>query len=233
MLRRVRIDQDGPGRRSMIGDSVAAYLADRFQAGESRLAGLDRWSIERISRENSAKVELVEAARDPVEHCFQNLVREIDTEAQAGIFLPNHAGQAARTVRCNGLPCIVGHLNLDVPRIAPTLFPDEAGRSGSDLDLVWVTIHARFDRAQIEAETSELILLHLSVSEDEAADIVDELRAVFYAYHEDRIRRSYDLAGQLDERSAALLLTKVTDLANRAGSYAERTETISRRAGTG
>ena len=233
MLRLIESGRNGPVKPTTIRESVTSYLDDRFQCDERGLAGLDRWSMERIRRENRAKAELVEESRDPVGHCYQNLIREIDAEAQMGIFLPDHALQAARLRWLNGEPGVTGRLDLDVPRIAPTLFADEARRSGHDLDLVWITIHARFDRAHIEAETSELILMHLSASEDDAADTADELREVFYAYHEDRIRRSFDLDAQLDDRIAEQLFTKVAGFGKRAGSYAKRIEAICRRAGTG
>ena len=232
MLKLVKGGRNGARKKSSIHESVIAYLDDRFEGDEPGLTGLDRWSIDRIMRENRAKAELVEEASDPIEHCFQNLIREIDAEAQVGVFLPIPARQAAQLRRLNGEPGITGRLDLDMPRIAPTIFAEEARRSGPDLDVVWRTISARFSRAHIEAETSELILMHLLESADDAADSADEFRAVFYAFHEDRIRRSFDLADQLDDASSRELVRRVAELGRRAGSYAERVDAIFRRAGS-
>jgi hypothetical protein len=232
MLKLVEAGPNGPERPTAIQQSVRAYLNDRLYGDEPGLASLDRWSIARILRENQAKAELVEEAPDPTERCYQDLVREIDAEAQVGIFLPDHARHAAQLRLLGGEPGITGRLDLELPRVAPTLFADEFQRSQQDLDLVWVTIRARFDRAHIEAETSELMLMHLLDSEDEAADAADELRSVFYAFHEDRIRRSFDLGAKLDDRNSRQLIIKVAQWSDRAGSYADRIDCICRRAGT-
>ena len=232
MLKLVKGGRNGTKKGTAIQASVIAYLDDRFHGGEPGLARLDRWSIDRIMRENQAKAALVEEASDPTEHCIQNLIREIDGEAQVGVFLPNPARHAAQLRRQFGEPGITGRLDLDMPRIAPTIFAEEARRSGPDLDVVWNTVSARFDRAHIEAETSELVLMHVLDSADDAADTVDEFRAVFYAFHEDRLRRSFDLSDQLDEASSRNLVTRVAKLGKRAGSYAERVDAIFRRAET-
>jgi hypothetical protein len=233
MLKLVKGGRNGTKKSTTIQASVIAYLDDRFQGGEPGLARLDRWSIDRIMRENRAKAALVEEAGDPVEYCVQNLIREIDAEAQVGVFLPNPARHAAQLRRHFGEPGITARLDLEMPRIAPTMFAEEARRSGPDLDVVWNTVSARFDRAHIEAETSELVLMHVLDSADNAADTADEFRAVFYAFHEDRLRRSFDLEDQLDEERGKRLVATVAELGRRAGSYADRVDAILRRAETG
>jgi hypothetical protein len=232
MLKLVKGGRNGTPKSTTIQASVIAYLEDRFQGGEPGLAQLDRWSIDRIMRENRAKSALVEASRDPVEHCVQNLIREIDAEAQVGVFLPGPARHAAQLRRLAGEHGITGRLDLEMARIAPIVFAEEAHRSGPDLDVVWNTVSARYDRAHIEAETSELILMHLSQSEDDAADAADDFRSVFYAFHEDRLRSSFDLADKLDENSSRRLVASVAELGRRAGSYAGRIEAILRLAET-
>ena len=233
MLKLVKGDQTDTKKGTTIQASVVAYLDDRFQSAEPGLLQLDRWSIDRIMRENRAKAALVEEARDPAEHCVQNLIREIDVEAQFGVFLPGPARHAAQLRRLAGEHGITGRLDLDMARIAPTLFAEEAHRSGPDLDVVWNTVSTRFDRAHIEAETSELILMYLSESEVDAADAADDFRSVFYAFHEDRLRRSFDLEDKLDEESGRRLVATVAELGRRAGSYADRIDAILRRAEKG
>ena len=233
MLKLVKGGRNGTAKSTTIQASVIAYLEDRFQGNEPGLAQLDRWSIDRIMRENRAKAALVEDARDPVEHSVQNLIREIDAEAQVGVFLPGPARHAAQLRRLAGEHGITGRLDQEMARIAPIVFPEEARRSGPDLDVVWNTVSTRYDRAHIEAETSELILMHLLASEDDAADAADDFRSVFYAFHEDRLRRSLNLAEQLDEHGSKRLVARVAELGRRAGSYATRIEAILRKAETG
>jgi hypothetical protein len=233
MLKLVKGDRNGTPKSTTIQASVIAYLEDRLQGSEPGLAQLDRWTIDRIMRENCAKSALVEESRDPVEHCVQNLIREIDAEAQVGVFLPGPARHAAQLRRLAGEHGITGRLDLEMARIAPIVFAEEAHRSGPDLDVVWNTVSTRYDRAHIEAETSELILMHLSELEFDAADAADEFRSVFYAFHEDRLRRSFDLEDQLDEESGRRLVATVAELGRRAGSYADRVDAILRRAETG
>ena len=66
---------------AVIRDEVAEYLYDVFTSGNTALSGIDRWTQRRVSNENMVKIALVLEADDSVEHCYQNLVREIDTSA--------------------------------------------------------------------------------------------------------------------------------------------------------
>ena len=196
------------------------------------LSGLDRWTERRIREENLAKAELVAEADDPVEHCYQNLVREIDTEARNGIFLANPAAEAAALRNMTDDAGVSGRLHSRLVELAPRLFPDEYEHSNGALDIVWAVIGARYDRAHAEALVSERIIAHLLDDADAASDMADALRAMFYAWHEDEVRRSAGLNPLLGEPEASDLRTMVEELATRCGSYSERVRAICRRSGT-
>ncbi len=66
------------------------------------------------------------------------------------------------------------------------------------------------------AEISELILMHVLDDEDMAADMADALRATFYSYHEDRVRRRCRLPKVLGERATRRVHSSVSDLRERA-----------------
>lgn len=232
MLRLIHGGKNGKPGKSGIRDKVAAYLNDRFESKDSPLSRLDRWSQQRIRVENEAKLDLVLEAQDPTEHCYQNLVREIDTEAEAGIFLSTPAANAAQLRRLAGESGISGRLYQQLPKIAPVMFADELAHSSENLDLVWVTIEARYDRANLDAEVSELILMHLLETEDTAADMTDALRAMLYTFHEDLARRRCDLPRLLNDRATRHLVTMVSELSERAGDCNDRVTAIAQRAGT-
>jgi hypothetical protein len=225
------------GRRNMahgkeIRDAVAAYLNDRFTGKDNPLARLDRWSQQRIVLENQAKLALVLEADDPAEHCYQDLVREIDSEAEAGIYLGTPAANAAQLRRLAGENGVSGRLYQELPAIAAILFADELAHSNDNLDLVWVAIEARYERANLDAEVSELILMHLKDEEETAADMADALRAMLYTFHEDLARRRCGLPRLLNDRATRHLVTMVSGLADRSGNYGARIAAISQRAGT-
>jgi hypothetical protein len=71
---------------SKVRNEVAAFLYNAISAENSALSGLDRWTQTRVTDETMAKVALVLEADDPVEYCYQNLVREIDAEAKTRAF---------------------------------------------------------------------------------------------------------------------------------------------------
>ncbi|GEM_PF-1585299 len=232
MLRLIRGGKGTVDRNTRIEDAVAAYLNDRFGSDDSPMARLDRWSQQRITVENMAKLALVLESGDPTEHCYQNLIREIDTEAETGIFLATPAANAAQLRRLAGESGISGRLYQLLPEVAPVLFADELQHSNKNLDLVWVSIEARFDRANLDAEISELILMHLLDSEETASDMSDALRAMLYTFHEDLARRRCRLPRLLNERATRHLVGLVQGLSERAGSYDERIVDIGQRAGT-
>lgn len=74
-------------------NDVAAFLYNAISAENSALSSLDRWTQHRLTDENMAKVALVFEADNPVEHCYQNMVREIDTEAKYGVLRASPASK--------------------------------------------------------------------------------------------------------------------------------------------
>ncbi len=231
----LQVIEGGKGRvrpATTVEDAVISYLGERFEAKNSSMSRLDRWSQQRITAENRAKLALVLEADDPVEHCYQNLIREIDSEAESGIFLATPAASAAQLRRLAGEGGISGRLSQQLPTIAPVLFADELAHSNANLDLVWVSIEARYDRANLDAEVSELILMHLLDHEETAADMTDALRALLYTFHEDLARRHCNLPRLLNDRAMRHLVTLVSQLAERSGNYESRIVEISQRAGT-
>ncbi|HNP36283.1 MAG TPA: hypothetical protein PKK10_10550 [Woeseiaceae bacterium] len=232
MLRVIEGGVGGQNGNAGVEQAISNYLQDRFSSDNSPMARLDRWSQQRIVLENLAKLALALESEDPVEHCYQNLIREIDTEAETGIFLATPAANAAQLRRLAGETGVSGRLYQQLPRIAPVLFADELEHSSENLDLVWVSIEARYDRANLDAEVSELILMHLLDAEETAADMSDALRAMLYTFHEDLARRRCDLPCLLNERARGHLVNIITELFERSGDYSSRVTDICTRAGT-
>jgi hypothetical protein len=233
MLRVIQGGRQETGQTTSVRDAVTEYMNERFAAKDSTMARLDRWSKQRIIVENQAKLDLVLEAEDPRETCYQNLIREIDAEAETGIYLASPAANAAQLRRLAGESGISARLHQQLPVIAPVLFADELAHSSQNLDLVWVAIEARYDRANLDAEVSELILMHFVDEEDTAADMTDALRALLYTFHEDLARRRCGLPRLLNDRATRHLVRLVADLAERSGDYGRRISEISYRAGTG
>lgn len=232
MLQLIQGGKDKRDTHSEIEQAVTAYLHDRFNSDQGPMARLDRWSQQRIVVENMAKAALVLESEDPVEHCYQNLIREIDTEAETGIFLATPAANAAQLRRLAGESGISARLHQQLPQIAPILFADELKHSNENLDLVWVSIEARYDRANIDADVSELIMMHLLEVADTASDMCDALRAMLYTFHEDLARRRCGLPRQLNDRATRHLVKLIDQLGSRSGDYAVRVSDICARAGT-
>lgn len=210
--------------------SVRQFMAAAISDATGVLGNLDRWSQRRVAAENMAKTNLMLEADDPVEHCYQNLVREIDTEAEMGVLLAN-TSTASESLRdmCEDRG-VSGDLHRQMQRIAPVVFPDEYAHSNVDLDLVWTSVRAVYDRARLDATTSELAIQHFLNSADGAADITQALRALFYPFYEEGIRRQVDLPSLLDDPEAQDLFVMVAELMMRVGSYEERTSLIQSRA---
>jgi len=211
---------------------VSGFLYDAFSSEEGLLGDVDRWTQRKVTMENLAKIELVLAADDPVEHCYQNLIREIDTEAETGIYLVRKDSESPSLRQLADESGISGELCNAVPTIAPALFPDELAHSDARLDLVWVTISARYDRARADAGISQIIMGYLMDDADVAGDMADAIRTLMYAFHEDLVRRKCELPLQLDDRRTRELVLMIAELEKRAGSYAERVGEICDRAGT-
>ncbi len=210
--------------------TVSTRLYDAFSADDGSLSRLDRWTQRRVSDQNLAKLELVLEADDPVEHCYQNLIREIDTEAQTGIYLvrPDAASPSLRKLAAE--PGVSGTLHRDLEAVASRLFIDALAHSNDDLDLVWVTIEARYDRAHIDAEVSQDIMRFLLDDADRADAIAGSLRSLMYAFHDDMTRHFCELPMLRDRRKLRSLAAMIVDLKNRADDYDRRVAAIVERA---
>ncbi len=230
MLSLIKNDTSRLKSAEHIRADVRAFLYDAFTDEDSPLANLDRWTQRRISSENLAKLELALEADDPVEFAYQNLIREIDTEAEAGVFLVRQGTRAPILRSLVGEAGISGTLYQELDRIAPELFADELTHSDENLDLVWVTIRARYDRALVDARVSVIILKHLMGNTDGARDMSQALRSLLYAFHEDLIRRRCGLARVLNDRATRDLVMMVSELAERSGDYVDQVRAISDRA---
>jgi len=230
MIARLKTDSHSNTLDHLIREAVTTMLFQLIADEASPIGGLDRWSQRRIVSEITAKTRLVLESADPVEHCYQNLIREIDAEAEMGVLLANDMlGPDSLKAMCED-PGVSGELYREMERIAPVMFASEYERSNCDLDLVWASVQSRYDRARIESETSELIMQFLMDNADHTYDMSSALRSMFYSFHEDGIRRQFELGSLLDEREMHDLFIMVSDLMDRAGSYESRTATIAAKA---
>ena len=232
MLNPVPNDTNRYAQSEAIHAEVSRCLYDAFSAEDGVLSNVDRWTQRKVTLENLTKIELAHAADDPVEYCYQNLIREIDTEAETGIFLVRKTGDAPSLGTLVFEPGVSGELGSAVAYMAPTLFADELSHSNDQLDLVWVSIRARFERARVDAEVSRIAMGILMRDQDVAVDMADALRSLMYAFHEDIARQRCGLQPLLDEQRARELSVMVAQLETRAGSYADRVLEISSRADT-
>jgi hypothetical protein len=227
--------RDKPNKYSLseaIHAAVSGYLYEAFSSERGLLANVDRWTQRKVTMENLAKIELALDADDSVEYCYQNLIREIDTEAETGIYLVRKNSPRRSLRRLADEPGISAQLCTAVAAIAPTLFADALAHSDDQLDLVWVTISARYDRAHIDAEISRIIMGYLMDDAEAAQDMADALRTLMYSFHEDVTRRQCGLALQLDERETRELLLMIAELEKRAGDYGVRVSEIATKAET-
>lgn len=232
MLNPVPNDSGRYIRSEAIHAAASAILYEAFSAENGLLSNVDRWTQRKVTLENLTKIELVHAAGDPVEYCYQNLIREIASEAYTGIFLVNgnSKDRALRTLAAD--PGVSGELGHAVAYMAPTLFSDELAHSDDQLDLVWVTIRARFERARIDAQVSTAALGILMQDTDVAQDMAEALRGIMYAFHEHVARQRCGLPALLDAQRARELSVMVAQLETRAGDYADRILEITSRADT-
>ena len=208
---------------------VATYLYGLFANDDGLLANLDRWTQRRITEENMAKLALVFESDDPAEACYRDLIREIDTEAEYGIYLAGADASNQHLQRVIDEPGVSGELGQQMGTIAPMMFPDELAHSNSDLDLVWITIQARHDRAHVDAKVSMIIMDHLSRDADMTVDMVNAMRSLQYGHHENVVRRCCDLNQITEDRDERDLMIMVSELAARSGSYEQRIAEIGER----
>jgi hypothetical protein len=208
---------------------VAARLEAMFAEAGSLLGDLNPWTQRLIMDENLAKLALVFEAEEPAEACYRDLIREIDTEAESGIYLARPGSGSDHLDRAIDERGVSGRLCHEIEVIAPVIFADELAHSADDYDLVWVTIEARHDRANVDATISELIMSHLLDDANAARDMANAIRALHYAFHEDRVRRRCDLPPVLDSRERRDVEIMVGEFVARSGSYEARTEEIRQR----
>ena len=201
---------------------VATYLYELFASDDGLLANLDRWTQRRITEENMAKLALVFESDDPAESCYRDLIREIDTEAEYGIYLASPDSDSRHLRAIIDEPGVSGELADRMGQIAKTMFPDELAHSDDDLDLVWITIQARHDRAHVDAQVSMIIMNHISRDADMSVDMVNAMRSLQYGHHENVVRRCCDLDQITDDRDERDLMIMVSELATRGGSYVDR-----------
>jgi hypothetical protein len=209
-----------------IQQRISDYLYQVYTIDSGLLGDLDRWTQRRITDENMAKLALVMASEDPGEACYRDLIREIDSEAETGVFLVDRASHLAHLHELADNSGISGKLRNEMHIVSPVLFPDETTRSRNNLDLVWVTIRAYHDRAHVDAMVSEIILGHLLGDTDQAADMASAMRELMYAHHEDIIRRRCELPRILDERESRMINIMTAELVRRSGDYGMRTDDI-------
>jgi hypothetical protein len=209
---------------------VATYLYRVYASDDGLLGNLDRWTQRRITAENMAKLALIFEADDPAEACYRDLIRELDAEAESGIYLARQGSPARHLERIIDEPDVSGTLYQVIDTIAPIVFADETAHSTEDLDLVWVTIEARHDRAHVDASVSEIIMSHILDDAEAARDMSNAIRALQYAFHEDMVRRRCGLPRLLDDRDERDLVIMIGEMAQRSGSYEARSDEIGRRA---
>lgn len=232
MLSLVPNDAQHYASSESIHAEASRFLYEAFSAEDGLLSNVDRWTQRLVTLENVTKLELAHAASDPVEYCYQNLIREIDAEAQTGIFLVGRNAEDPVLQTLAQEPGVSGELSHHVAYMAPVLFADALAHSNDQLDIVWVTIRARYERARVDAEISRIAMGILIQDTNVAQDMADALRSMMYAYHEDLARRQCELPPLLDDRQARELTVMVSQLEKRAGSYADRVHEISSRADT-
>ncbi len=205
--------------KDAIGSRVSTCLYQAYCENEGLLRNLDRWTRQRIIDENFAKLALVLDSDDPAENCYRDLIREIDAEAETGIYLVSPESTPRHLRRLIDEPGVSGEMHREIARIAPIMFADETSYSTEEFDRVWVTIRAIHDRAHVDATVSEIILSFLIDDFDAARDVSDAMRALQYSFHEDVVRRRCDLTPILDDQGNRELGIMVTELAKRSGKH--------------
>lgn len=229
--------RNGNTRRFSIADAaearVAEYLDEAFTGAASLLGDLNPWTKRLIRNEMMAKVALVFEAEDPAEACYRDLIREIDTEAESGIHIARRGSSSRHLARVVDERGVSGQLYQQIDVIAPLVFADEVAHSAEDLDLVWVTLEARHDRAHLDATVSEIIMSHLLDDTQAARDMTNAMRSLLYAFHEDVVRGACALPPVLDVRERRDIEIMVGEFVARSGNYETRIDEIRQRAESG
>lgn len=205
---------------------ITSYLDDIYLEDEGMLGELDRWTQHRITEENIAKLSLVLNSNDPAEACYKDLIREIDTEAETGIYLVTPGSPSSHLRRLADEAGVSGELRADITVIAPIVFADVGPNRTDDLKQVWITIEATHARAHVDADVSEIIMGYFLDDADGACDMSNALRALQYSFHEDAVRRRCQLPCILNDRDSHDLAIMVDELAKRSGNYPARVAAI-------
>ena len=213
-------------RVQVIRSAITDFLTETYEENHGLLGNLDRWTRSRIVAENTAKLELIMKSEDSIEACYRDLVREIDCEAQTGVYLVGRDSKSGHLTMLLNEAGVSGTLHREVPNIAQHEFADEAAHSAKDFDLVWTTIHALHDRAHTDAAVSRVIMSHLLGDTDSADDMIVALRALFYSFHEDNVRRRCELPPILEDAGICDIRLMISELAKRSGNYQQRISAI-------
>jgi len=224
-----RIDRNVSNRFSLFDamrTRISSYLDGIYVEDEGMLGQLDRWTQRRITEENLAKLSLVLNSHDPAEACYKDLIRQIDSEAETGIYLVHSESSSPHLQRLADEAGVSGKLRAELTVIAPIVFADVGSNPTDDSDQVWITIEATHARANIDASVSEIIMSYFLDDADGARDMSNALRALQYSFHEDAVRRRCELPCILNDRDSHDLAIMVEELAKRSGSYPARVAAI-------
>lgn len=205
---------------------ITSHLDDIYVEDEGMLGELDRWTQRHITEENIAKLSLVLNSNDPAETCYKDLIREIDSEAETGIYLVHSESSSPHLQRLADEAGVSGKLRAELTVIAPIVFADVGSNPTDDSDQVWITIEATHARAHIDASVSEIIMSYFLDDADSARDMSNALRALQYSFHEDAVRRRCELPCILNDRDSHDLAIMVEELAKRSGNYPARVAAI-------
>lgn len=215
-----------------IGTHVSAAIFEALSSEEGALYDFDRWTRRKLTLQNLAKMELVLSADDPLEYCYQNLVREIDVEAEFGIYLVKDTAIAPDLKSLLDEPGISGEMHARIAQTARKLYRAGVVETPNEPDLVWETILKRYARARVDTAVSEIMIGFLMDSAEAAEYMSHAIRALMYSFHEDNTRRECGLPPQLRDRETRELTLMVTEHRRRAGDYSARVREIAAQAGT-
>lgn len=176
-----------------VRERVAERLSDAFDDEHSTLDGLDHWTRQRLIDENLAKVSLVFEAENPIEVCYHDLIREVDIEAETGIY----------------------HARADATQEYLRNVVEESGVSG---ELRGDGKRLAHERAHLAASVSKIAMSFLMDDAEPVKDMAGVLRAFFYTIHEDDERSQRHLPTLLSEPERRDLQTMVTELRREAGT---------------
>jgi len=191
-----------------IRSRVSTCLYQAYCEDDGLLNDLDRWTQQRVTDKNLTKLALVLDSDDPTEACYQDLIREIDAEAETGIYLVRSDSPLRHLRRLIDEPGVSGEMCLHI---------SETTNSTDDLDQVWTSIRTGHNRAHVDATVSEIIMSFLLDDGDAARDMGNAMRALHYSFHEDVVRRRSNLPLLISDQDSRELRIMVTELANRNG----------------